>query len=436
MKNLNEYKLSRYNLLFEYKGLFYIYNSFSNALANLEEEVFYALKEGRLGTLKKHIQNLIKGNFIVEINMDEIGKMNVIYESRKWNKKLSLTIAPTLQCNCRCEYCFQEKSDKRMESEVYEEIYKLVLRNFISEKIGAVDICWYGGEPLLEKDKMLDFSKKLAYIIGKDSFNTMIVTNGILLDRKFIESISKYTKISRIQITIDGEKEVHNKKRTLKSGVGTYDEIIESIMSVLDIVKIALRINIDKESIIGIENLFNHLKSLKLNKNNNLSIYFGHLRNYTSNVKSDSSVFFTSYEFARKRIELLKKLREYEFTAELYPSLFPFCMLDHYNSFVLDPEGNVYKCWDLIGQKDFSLGNIKDCYDFTKSPIYYKFLNYNPLDYEECRNCMILPNCLGGCGIIRLGLSNIEKSKYKCMKVKELLLGQLKYKIDSEGGSL
>lgn len=64
------------------------------------------------------------------------------------------------------------------------------------------------------------------------------------------------------------------------------------------------------------------------------------------------------------------------------------------NGLLIDPDGRIYKCWGLIGKEQFVVGEL-DKEEFK--PIYYKFVGRNPLHYEKCRNCDILPFCGGGC---------------------------------------
>lgn len=67
------------------------------------------------------------------------------------------------------------------------------------------------------------------------------------------------------------------------------------------------------------------------------------------------------------------------------------------NSFVVDPDGYLYKCWNEVGNIKSAVGNIKeDSFDITG----YKnggWLKRNPLNAAKCKDCTILPVCMGGC---------------------------------------
>jgi len=432
-----QYKLSKYNVGFEYVHKYYLYNSITNSLACLDRNYFFLLEEIKKNEeirpeLKPILHKLIMGGFIVDNDMDELARVKVIYNSKKWVKFLSFTIAPTLSCNCNCPYCFQQKSSKSMEKDTYKTISEVIKKNYLNRNINDIRITWYGGEPLLEEKNIRMFYKTLSYFVSKNNLTTSIITNGTLLRQAFIDYINKYTKISKIQVTIDGEKDIHDKKRCLKDGIGTYDLIMKNVLNINEVCKISMRINIDKESLVGIEKLFKDLKTKKVDKKKNIFIYFGHLRNYTDNVKMGKEKFLSKSEFSKKIIKLHKNLYELGFKNTLYPNVFPSCMFDHYNSFVVDPFGDLFKCWDLIGNKKAKIGNIKNINNILENPVYVKFMNYDPMSFSSCKNCILLPICLGQCAMIRMGLSKIDFKKDLCIDSKKNLIDQLKYRIYCE----
>ncbi|WP_343750137.1 radical SAM protein, partial [Paraclostridium ghonii] len=114
-------------------------------------------------------------------------------------------------------------------------------------------ITWYGGEPLLAKDIIAEFSKRVIEITEREGvyFSSYIVTNGYLIDDEVIQ-IFKDSKITGAQITIDGPPIIHNKRRILKnSSDETFDKIVGNIKKLIagGISNVAIRINIDKTNV-------------------------------------------------------------------------------------------------------------------------------------------------------------------------------------------
>ena len=66
------------------------------------------------------------------------------------------------------------------------------------------------------------------------------------------------------------------------------------------------------------------------------------------------------------------------------------------NSFVIAPNGDLYKCWNEIGDEKKKVGILTE--PITYNNRITKWLLYNPLnEYKECSECKTLPICYGGC---------------------------------------
>ncbi len=131
----------------------------------------------------------------------------------------------TETCNSECRYCYK-KSMQEFENELDKkfnfdftspenlEINIEKLKQFLEKDKKAV-LIFYGGEPLLQIEKIKE-------IIDKINVPFRMQTNGLLLDN--LES--KYlNKIDKILISIDGSKE----RTDFNRGNGTYDKIIKNI---------------------------------------------------------------------------------------------------------------------------------------------------------------------------------------------------------------
>ena len=68
------------------------------------------------------------------------------------------------------------------------------------------------------------------------------------------------------------------------------------------------------------------------------------------------------------------------------------CTLDAPNALVIAPDGQCYKCISQIGEQRFSIGKIDD-----KGIEYKEYKRYSPFQMKQCRECVYLPICKGGC---------------------------------------
>ena len=70
------------------------------------------------------------------------------------------------------------------------------------------------------------------------------------------------------------------------------------------------------------------------------------------------------------------------------------------NAFVVDPDGDMYNCWNEIGEKSACIGNIADLKQRGKYELMneIRWLTWGPFEYSKCLKCKLLPICMGGCG--------------------------------------
>lgn len=96
----------------------------------------------------------------------------------------------------------------------------------------------FGGEPFYDinfVDRLL--SNAIDENIPISSIGA--VTNGTICNNSLIEIINKYN-LSYLQITLDGNKNVHNIRRRSKTGFSSFDLIISNIEKFLNILIVKL----------------------------------------------------------------------------------------------------------------------------------------------------------------------------------------------------
>lgn len=83
----------------------------------------------------------------------------------------------------------------------------------------------YGGEPLQKQNSTI-----IKYILdcGRDlGYSFMIVTKGVDL-AEFVPILINY-EVKKIQVTLDGPKEIHNSRGFKADGTGSFDDIVAGI---------------------------------------------------------------------------------------------------------------------------------------------------------------------------------------------------------------
>lgn len=419
-------KASRYNIIFEHNDKKLAFNAFSCALAEVNDDFLRILNNCQeidgYNEDSELIKNMKEGQYIVEDDFDEIEHLKMVNYSGKFNNRgLGLVIAPTLNCNFACPYCFENPSTEMISSEVQNSLFNLV-ENAAKGK-SDINITWYGGEPLLAKEIIFNMSEKFIDICRKNGVNysASIITNGYLVDDAVVESMVK-ARIGFAQITIDGPEEIHNSRRKLRvnNEKGTFGKIIENIKKITSKnINVSIRVNIDKTNSSRIEELLDVLKANHLEKCN---VNFGHVRPYTSACSSITSTCFNTEEYADMDVKFQSILNSKKFESSSYPH-YPgtkanYCCADSMSSFVIDPKGNMYKCWNDVGNVSRKVGNVLDK-DKYFNILHTQYMFWSPFEFEECKKCNILPICMGGCPYegLKQGKPDCEKWRYNLMNV-------------------
>lgn len=398
-------KSSYYNFLFENNNKFYVYNILTTAIAELEQDIFNNLQNNKIEVIIPEIrQSLLEQGFLVPIETDEKNYYKYFYDNARFcysSKSANVTLIPTYDCNLSCPYCYEGK-EKNKEKISIQDIDKIL--KFISSKteknnddipIQTLHIMIYGGEPLLCKDSLLYFCEKTFEIAEKQKIKIdyHITTNLTLLDTSVIEIIAKY-QIS-LQVSIDGTKEEHNKRRIYSDGTGTYDIIIKNLKRLVDNgLKhlITIRINIDEENSECAEDIFTDLKEYSDD------IYFGILKSYKGiNDKYSQNCFENC---CLDNLSTNKIHDIYENNDLPIPLKFGKkspCSINAQNRYFIDNKLDVYKCDLLVNHPECRIGYIDNNGKLIKEPNFYQQMSFSPFLFKECEECKLLPLCGAGC---------------------------------------
>ena len=384
------------------------FNSLTCALAVIDEsydKLINNLNSINKNSIPKELNDCFNaaynGHFIVEDDIDELKELSIKRNFSKYSiESLGLTIAPTLACNFKCIYCYETSKPGMMSEKTRTQLIEFVRSQMTSIK--SLDISWYGGEPLLAKDIIYSLSEEFIGLCQQHGieYNAYMISNGSLLDDSTIQKLEEY-KVRGIQITLDGPPKIHDNRRICKSGDGSFDTIIDRINRILLTSKIdvSIRINLDRTNSNCLEELLKILSERLVSKD--VRISFGQVTASTEACRSIESSCYNNKEFALEVVNYYPLLVKYGFdnlNKFPYPRLtLNYCCAELLNSFVVDPEGYLYKCWNEVGNHNRSVGNISDGhYDITHKKN-ATWVERNPIEYKKCSECALLPVCMGGC---------------------------------------
>ena len=320
---------------------------------------------------------------------------------------INLTVLPTIACNLRCPYCFEQNKPNDMMSEKTAD--RLV--DFLSEHRYAetYSLTWFGGEPLVN-------IKMMEYLLGKlDNPDFLkrtyhsIVTNGTLLKGRAIELFEKYP-LDSVQITLDGTKELHDKKRFFQDGRGSYEIILKNLD---DFVKrcpktvVSVRVNLDGSNV----HLYKEIESMINSRYKGFKV-----RCYPAILRVNPGC---NPEGFLAPMDVVAFHRDNSFGENgkfyFYPShKSKGCTATQVSSYVIGPKGEIYKCWEHVGDKNCVVGSIFSNESQNKRLLNKLLLNGHCYNDAKCLECAILPLCTGGCADKRMKLADCQNDGSLC----------------------
>lgn len=168
-----------------------------------------------------------------------IPQLNLIDDASPQSVKVrSFSLAVAQKCNLGCTYCYAQEGDfgnaaKNMSPEV---ALTAVERLFEGVESGSqrIALAFLGGEPMLNREVVYAATQHAAQLGQSRGVPVAfsITTNGTLLTAEDAEFFERFG--FHVTISIDGDRETHDRLRPYKSGRGSYDGIIARIRPLVE----------------------------------------------------------------------------------------------------------------------------------------------------------------------------------------------------------
>jgi len=398
-------KTSRYNILLEEGDCVLAYNCLTGALLKMDKEQYadhLLVPDGNISTsdtLKRRniITSLKRGGFIVEDDFDEIEFIKAKHFSRRFGSQiLSLVVAPTLDCNFACPYCYEpEKKAEYMTEEIETRLVEYIGQRLRS--MSALDVTWFGGEPTLAIETMYRLSEQFHKKAAENGarYSETITTNGYNLTKEVAVRLRNIAGDVKAQVTLDGPPEVHNARRPLTDGGGSFHVIVNNLEEIAGIVMpVVVRVNLSRENFHSLPKLLDILVDRRLQKR--LSLYVAPTDVRPGVCQSASDYALDVPRFAKMEAEAQMMLLDRGFRmCGIMEPLDIYCPAVYADRLIVAPNGDIHRCMQTIDDPKERMGNIMEPTTIDKNDL--KWMAWNPFEREECLNCEVLPLCMGGC---------------------------------------
>lgn len=383
-----------------------LYSFVTNEMLKISQKVSHDIDAGNIDNLSSELKNkLIEMKVLLEDGVNELEEIVIENtEEIAASTIFHFTVFPSGNCQLGCHYCGQSHSPSKLSIDLHEPTLKYIDTQLSLKKYTDMHISWFGGEPMLGLETIKTLTpeiKKLAqkYDLG---YSSRITTNGLLLNEKNFEILIQ-NGVKDMTISLDGAKEYHDVRRMTKGGNGSFDVIMNNLISVSNKFRLdelgvlmTLRINVDKFNEDGVMPLLELCKEKKLQfaRFDIAPIHSwgndAHLRSFS---RADWGKKKIDYYIQMYQMGLLKSFQVPQRVKEVCMAVVP-------GARYMEHTGKLFDCSETPLVKsytqDYSIGHIVDFKEDKKR----HFLNWNEEVYANkypCGTCKIFPICGGGC---------------------------------------
>jgi uncharacterized protein len=396
------------------------------------------------------LAELRRGGFAVESEAEEqalAAEAYATYLEELDKTETQLVVVPTLGCNLACVYCYQEPfapaASGLISPETIAALFAYIDRFHLDETPRPY-LTLFGGEPLIDAAANHDRNERIVAAAEARQISVAVVTNGYAI-AAYLPLLSR-PSIREVQVTLDGPPAVHDRRRPLQGGGGTFDRIARGIDALLAAsVPVNLRVVVDRENLAALPALATEAEgrgwlgrpesAFKTQIGRNYEL-FGCASRQSREQLYDRLELWSSYVALAEAHPVLRRfhqprlfgMRHLAETGELPGANFDGCPATK-KEWAFAPDGGVYGCTATVGHARHRLGTFAPTPSRDEEAI-ARWRERNVFSIPECRTCEVAPLCGGGCGAVACEKTG-EIARPDCRPVKPLLgLGARFYGLD------
>ena len=313
---------------------------------------------------------------------------------------------------------YHKKSSIKKTEDIKDKI-NLLINKILRSNYSIRDLTLIGAEPFVTSPKIIGFFIKKMY----EKFNLRniyIITNGTLLNEKYLKKFQKYLKENNIpenrimiRFSIDGVKSLHDKYRD-----NSYDLAMKNLFNMISNTnfKISVISNISPETFI--QNNYNEFINFINTMRNYNIIHFISAIDFT--IKKISDVSLAKQDFANNFFVFIKKYNLYETLIKFFMRGYCYREGSGCSKFLIDISDNKFYSCEKEYDKNKSLGTWEDkeFNDIVKCRLSLFNIQDDP---QECKECEYYDYCRNGCPLKR-----DENNKWELCYLMKLFLDDFK----------
>lgn len=388
---------SYYVEIYEKKEFVILYNMSNRRIVAIKHEIFKLIQKYiqipfECDTeIQETVSELYLLGFLKRESVTKNDEISRFLDIKSKNKDdvCEIYFMPTLNCNMRCKYCMigntiNKVYTRLMSNKDIKQTVRFIFESSEFHDVKDMRIVLFGGEPSMAINQNILFLEMSNKLKRKDqNIDYILITNGYIWNERDFDRLINLG-VSTFQVTLDGPKEIHDKRRFNVEANGTFDKIMNNIeiLSKKNII-LVIRINIDYENSKYIVQLLNYIYNKNINRNKNIVIQIATV---------DPSDFYYSDSYNKEILNNYYEIYRQAFTLGFNVGEWHRgCSLQSKYTMAVDPEGYIYKCPSHAGKKDKNIGDVYNGFNDR----YYQYLESHLND--RCKVCKYLGMCNGGC---------------------------------------
>jgi uncharacterized protein len=346
-------------------------------------------------------------------------------DTREDTDQLRVTVLTTLQCNFACDYCFQgdhgdyNKNADKMSADTSEQVARWIDARMDELQPKRLTVTFFGGEPLVNLPALYDLAERtwnstqargVELVIG-------IISNGLLLTEELVDRLLPFG-LNYVKITLDGDRDTHNRMRPLRGGQGTFDRIVENIRKVAGKVRIAVGGNFDASSVESYPALLDFLKAQDFSDKLVKVAFKPIVREkavpknvipltvlgskplggtcMTAAGAGGASVCDSCALVDDQMSHLREETKKRGFATVDGVHMGP-CEIHKKHAYTIGPSGALFACPGFTGEPTLSTGHIDGRKDSWRMSAAERFEHLAA--WHKCGDCAFIPVCAGGCSV-------------------------------------
>jgi uncharacterized protein len=353
---------------------------------------------------------------------DVVRRLVAIIERRREQERvICFVLCPTMSCNLRCPYCFEphklhEKGGLMSVAQVEQAFAALDRIIAARPDVPRGSINLFGGEPLLPNTRAT-----VAAILARSAERDLpvsITSNGTHV-HEHIDILAPHKERILFDVTMDGIKRLHDQRRVLASGNGTFDRISDNVDLLLSHgFRLSLRMNLNDFNVDFVAEFLEFVKQRGWHEQSGFEVSVSPVTNYTglggtgilpaheveARIKNTvpslllkEVALVLNGDFSRLSGPVSDALGD-SMGARFMPSIY-YCEASGAHFYCMGPDGYVYPCNQVIGDPTWAIGKYDPelVIDPEKAALWH---GRQVTNMSGCMQCGIAFLCSGGCPVM------------------------------------